>query len=385
MQPKLTDKRLYWRGTTIWCSVPGPDGYAVRKSTGCKDEQAATAKANAFERSSTDADYAGAATTTLADAVTLYLADLDRRRRSDATKKIARQKVGHFGRLWGPSLPMIKITAARVLEYIDTRQKDGVTDFTIKKELGHLGQVLRIARHVGAFHLDVNRVLPPYFTGAHKPVERWPTPEEVELLAPHLEPYRLAHLLYILATGARLQESIRAERTDVDYVRKVVRMHGSKTAASKGDVPITEITRPILEAALARAPGDKPLFRPWGKLHRDLAAACVRAGIPKLTPNDFRRGLARWHKLAGVNNETVSKMLRHTTDKLVQTVYANLTGEEVGKLVAKQLGTVSNLYGGSDKTGQTGSNQQSETAKKPAPPARIELATNGLGNRCSIH
>lgn len=423
MRPRLKDKRLYWRGNTIWCRVLGATGTIDRRTTKCCDEAAASAKADEFERVAANPTYAAAAAATLAGALTAYFADLDRRGRSAATKKKARQKVGHYVRIWGADLPMIRISAKLVLDYIDQRQREGAKAITIKDELGHLGQTLKLARHLGTFHETLDRVMPPFFSGQHKPKDRWPTPAEIEALEPHLTPARMAHIMFILATGARLGESFRAQRSDVYLATGLVHIRGTKTEKSDDDVPITVISKPVLEWALANAPGKTRLFNPWGKLHRDLEAACVRAGIKKLTPNDIRRGFGKWHRMAGIDVTTVSKMLRHTTDKLAQTTYAKVSGAEVGELAAPQVRNVPRLaftpvpelpaappqdppaapsevasgevgpdefeappavpilYAQAAQTAPTDGNGHSKSLAEQAPPTRFERVTNALGKR----
>lgn len=386
MQPKLRDSRLYWRGNKIWCRVLDASGRIKRKPTRCISEVAAVAVANDLERRAADPSYAAAAATSLEGAVVAYIADLRRRKRAAATLKIAAEKSGHFLRIWGRELPLVHLSNGQlVLKYIDQRQREGVIDFTIKKELGHLSQALRIAKHAGTFPFDVDAVFPPFFVGKHKPRSRFATPLELQALVEHLRPRRAAHVLYIVATGARRAESFRARRADTDWTTRVVHLHGTKTEAADDDVPITSISEPILRRALELAPGEVVLFDRWIHMNRDLAWACVRAGIEKLTPNDLRRTLGKWHKLAGVDNANVSKMLRHTTDKLTQTTYAKVSGAEVGVLVQGQLSaakaSVPNLYPG---TGEKAANIElpdDETAENVAPPGRVELPANGLGNR----
>jgi integrase len=393
MSHKLRDKRLYWRGSTIWARVLGPAGRIIRQTTKCRDEAAAVAKANEFERVASDPSYAAAQATTLEAAVTAYVADKKRRGAADATLKIAAVKAGHFIRIWGPDLPMLRVTSKLVADYIDKRLGEGVKRHTVYLELGHLRQTLKIATHLGTFHTPIERVLPPYFTSGHRPKDRWPTPEELTKLVSHLSKHRAAHVLYFAATGARLGEAARARRGDTDFARRLVHLRGTKTEKADDDVPITVVNEAMLRWSLDHAPGKGLLFKPWGKLHRDLAAACVRAGIRKVTPNDLRRAFAKYHRLAGVDVTTVSKMLRHTTDKLAQTTYAKVSGNEVGDLASKQilspfalsLPGVSILYAGAAETagneGQRDVFDGANMLNSAAPPARVELATNALGRR----
>lgn len=394
MRPRLHDKRLYWRGSVIWCRVLGQLGTIERCTTKCRSEDAAVAVANELERRAADPTYAAASKTTLGGVIRGYLADLDRRGRADATKEIARRKVGHFVRVWGEAMPIVRVTAQLVLDYIDQRQREQVTDHTIKLELGHLRQMLKIARHVGTFHEETSRILPPFFSAKHTPRKRWPTPDEMGALVAELEPRRAAHIVYILATGARASEARRALRSDADFTRRVVHVHGKKTELSDDDVPITLVNEPLLRWALERAPGKTLLFHPWGKLNRDLASACERAKIPRLSPNDLRRGFARWHLLAGVDIQHISRMLRHATDKLAQTTYARATGEEIGALAAPQirdLPTVRFLYPAAaaevcrtctDPTAKDDVNSthaHAVSATNAAPPVEFESTTSALG------
>jgi integrase len=331
------DKRLYWRGDILWARV-----FGKRSSTGCRDEQAASAVADDLERQRVDPTYAAATQSTLGGALKMLGADLIRRGRSEATKSKAKQKVGHFTRLWGEDFALSRVTAPLVTAYIDERQKDGAADITIKDELGHLRQALRLARHAGVFHVDPSLVFPPFFSGKHKPRKRWPTPAEMALLLPELEPHRAALIVFILATGARRGEALRARRFDIDLDARAVHMRGTKTVKSEDDVPITAVNEPLLRYVIEHA-GEGLLFGPWGNLNRDLAAACARAGIAKLTPNDLRRGFGSWHRLAGVDVTNVSLMLRHTTDKLAQTTYAKVRGDEVRRLVEPQVRTLPSM------------------------------------------
>lgn len=386
MLPKLRDKRLYWRGGVIWSCVLGPSGVRERRSTRCTTEAAAVARTNDLERRAVDPSYAAQAEATLGAAMTAYLADLDRRGSSVATKKIARQKVGHFVRLWGSDSALRRVTAKLVLDYIDARAVEGAGRYTVKRELGHLAQALKLSLYVGTFATPVEQVIPPFFRASPKQVQRYPSPEQFLALLQHLEPWRAAHLAFIAATGARLLESTRAHRADADFTARTVLIRGSKTSSSYGRVPITRLTEALLRFALERAPGKTLLFRPWGKLHRDLAAACKRAELPRWSPNDFRRAFGRWHAQAGIPIQLVSKMLRHKTDKLAQTTYANLDGADVAVLANRLLSEgdaqiVPLVYRDTSVTSDTSVNESTETAGIAARPAGLEPATHDLEGR----
>ncbi len=367
-QPKPRDKRLYWRGAKLWCRVPGPSGRIVRVATRCTDEIAASAVADELERRYADPAHAAAAAATLGGAVKALLADMTRRSRSAATHEIARQKLGHFVRIWGEPLSMAALQAdapARVLAYIDQRRGEGAADFTITKELAHLKMALAIARYLGVFSRPDDEIFPPFRLRGHTPRSRKPSQDEVALVCLELDPARAAHIAWMAGTGSRRSEAAAACREDARLDDGYVHIRGTKTIGADDDVPLTPISRPWVEAALAHAPGGERglLFAPWGNLSRDLAAACKRAGVVRITPNDFRRAFGSWHRDAGVSAELVSKLLRHTTDKLAQTTYAKLQAPALGELVSRALSGVPDLYSGDVQNGVNGTQQDDAIMK----------------------
>lgn len=377
--------RLYKRGGVYWCRVRDARGVKVRKSTGCTDYQAAEIAARSFEREAVDPDYAAAKASTLGDAVTAYFAELRRRGNSAATLDIAETKCGHLVRVWKEELPLIHVTAKRVDEYIDKRAGEGAKPLTIKKELGALKGLLDVAKHQGSWFGDVAKVLPLRYGGKHTPRKRWLTKLEVVALLSELSPHRAAHVAFIIATGARLGESLRAEKRDVDFGRGLVHIRGTKTVSAEDDVPITPLTEALLRYALEHGRNKPTLFRPWGKLHRDVIAACERAGIDKCGPNDFRRTFGTWHRMAGIAPNVLALMLRHTTDKLAQTTYAKLRGDELAGIVRGQLKsaslTVPDLCSPHEKNDTNANELEDSFQGIQAPPGEIESPANGLGIR----
>ena len=365
---KLRDPRLFYRDDSdvIHARVPGANGKIRRLSTHCHSEDAAREFADREERRYASPSYAAAASATLEGAVNARLDDMRRQKRREESLGFVVTKTGHFLRIWGPSLPLIALVergGAMVLEYIDKRQGEGVGDYTIKREVRELARVLELAKFTGTFPGEIQRVIPPTLTGSYTPRRRSPTPSEVEALCAALAPDRAAHVAWYVATGSREDESLRACREDVVLDELRVHVRGTKTSASDDDVPITPITLPWITRALRHAPAPldappgTPLFRPWGNYLRDLKAACVRAGIESVTPNDLRRAFGRWHREALVRSgrtpktaaEVVSRLLRHTTDKLSQQTYAVLEAAVAGEpfaLLGPVEPTVSNSCSG---------------------------------------
>lgn len=392
---RFRDKRLYDRGTRyIWAKLPDEHGRIRPVTTKCTDEKAASAFCDEWERKAADPAYRRAAEARLVDCIEDFLVELRRQQVSAATYEVATIKLGHLLRLWSPAWPMLRIDADLVLRYIDTREGEGVKPITVKKELDHLRRMLAWARFRGNFPRDLATVIPPNYSSRHKPKTRCPSPEEVAALLRNLAPHRAAHVAFIAATGARRGESARAQRSDVDLKRLVVRIRGTKTERAADEVPITGLTYALVLFAIQNAPGDAPMFAPWGKYHRDIKAACVRAGIEPLSPNDLRRAFGKWHRDLVLRTggskesaaEATSLMLRHTTDKLAQTTYARSSASDVGTMF-RALAPVSIL---SVETAETAQNEPNDPPPQEdqvsnindieASPARLERATPGLGN-----
>lgn len=375
------DKRLYNRGGRfIWARVRDERGQIIRVSTRCTSEKAASLFADEWERTAADPAYKRSAEATLESAIQDWLLELRRRKVSEATFAIGMQKAGHFVRLWGSSWPLLRVTNDLVLQYIDAREGEGVKPLTVKKELGALKGILEWARFRGTFPRELAEVLPPRYSGQHKPKTRAPSPEEVTALIRQLDPRRGAQVAFIVATGARLGESFRARREDVDMAGLLVRIRGTKTDLAAGVVPLDGLTHAFMAYALENAPGKTVLFAPWGKYHRDLLAACVRAQIDPVTPNDLRRAFGTWHRRAGATAEQVSILLRHTTDTLAQTTYGRITGADLAPAL-RALAPVPDLYAGASQTTQNESKPMHESPCFAAPPAGIGPATFGLGNQ----
>lgn len=374
------------RSAFYWCRVRNAAGKIVRRSTKCTDFKAANIAADEFEREAVDPNYAAAKAARLDVAVTAYFDELKRRRSSAATIEIAETKCGHLVRIWGADSVLLSITPTVVQQYIARREGEGASQSTVHKELKALRGVLLVAKHEQRWHGDIKAIMPMRYGAASKPRERWVTPEEFRALLEQLGPARAAHLSFMVATGARREESYRACREDVDFERGVVRIRGSKTEKSAGEVPITRLMDTVLRFALEHAPGRAPLFLSWGNLYRDVNAACVRAGIVRCTPNDLRRTFGKWHRLAGIEPSLLAPMLRHTTDKLAQTTYAKVTGSEVRQLVEARLESVSNSCSANEKNEKNESKPDDSTREeseeiilKPlARPGRFERPTTGL-------
>lgn len=360
---------VYKRGKSRfwWCRIHGH-----RVSTKCTDKRAAEKVAARLEREGADAGGHIYATSTLEDGVAALLSELRARGRSTSTLERAAQKLAQVARVWGATMLLRDLDHQVVASYIEQRRKDGRSGTTIRDELAFIRQMLKVARRDKLWRGQPSDVMPLIFEAGHKPVERYLTQEEAVKLLAHLEPRRASFVAFILATGARLGEALRAQPEDVGEA--LVYLRGTKTDASASSVPVVPMMLPWLYFAMRRPPP----FEPWLQLHRDVRRASKRARVPYTTPNDWRRSMAHWLGDAGATPTHVAGMLRHSTDKLAQTTYNKTKGE---RLATAMRAGVPEMY--RDRSSEPHVLDQLEfiSPRKVVPSARVELATNALGKR----
>lgn len=236
------------------------------------------------------------------------------------TVAMLRTKGGHLARLLGP-LEVNQVSLDHVQSYIQQRLDEGAARVTVQKELCTLRQALRQAHDRRRMREDPRRIF-PRFRHRYVPRERWLTPAELALLLGELQPRRRAWVLLAVYTGARFSElEALAWEEHVNLAEGWLLVPGSKTVRSRRRVPIHDPLRQILEALPQRR---GPLVQPWSNVRRDLALACGRARISRVTPNDLRRTFASWLKQKGVDSLAVAQLLGHTSSRMVELVYGHL-------------------------------------------------------------
>jgi integrase len=300
-------------------------------STGTHDKIAAQAHLRDFERRAADPAYNAETQATTEILCRDYLTSRRARGRSAGTLDFYRKKFGALIRL----LPQdaAALTHSALEAYIDTRSKE-VSSATVKKELTALGAALSLARKNGRFSRDPATIIPE-LADTSKAKTRYLQPAELVALANTLPPHRAAHVVWIVATGCRWSESLRARREDIGA--DTVWIRGTKTGTSADHVPILDLTRPLLAWALERATGRTTLHLQWHSVRRDLAAACKALGLAPVTPNDLRRTLGTWLRQRGAEPALVGQMLRHTDSRMAEKHYARLDVGAFAKVLESRI------------------------------------------------
>jgi integrase len=166
-------------------------------------------------------------------------------------------------------VPLDKLTALHLRDYVDKRVSDGAGGVTISIDLSTLATLFKWAREVR--HLDVNEqvirearsALPARgLTTRSDERAREPTPAEMELLYKHWRSMKRQKIpmedicKFALATGMRLSEICRIRESDIDWDAKTVLIRDRKDPRRKHGndqlVPLLPAAYRILEVRKGR-------------------------------------------------------------------------------------------------------------------------------------
>lgn len=322
----------------IWKVRLTIDGQRFERSTGCADRKAAELAARDIERDLADPQREGRRrreATTLQDVIDLaaarYKADAAKGRRSEATADFYAVRWGQVLRVLGPSTPAASVTVATVTGYVEARRAQGMSDHTILKDVTALKVALRIARDAGLWEGHLDALAPSDLSTDYQPRTRALTVLELQKLIRCLTPKRAAWVALMVGAGAEYAAACGAQRGDYDKEAGLVRVRGTKTGDRDRHVPVVlPECRTLVEMAFALGSGKgRALLAPWGKIWRDLQAACVRAEIDPCSAHDLRRTFAHWHLAAGFSFEDVARAMGHASTTMLYRVYGKLKPAEL--------------------------------------------------------
>ncbi len=309
--------RLYRRGGVWYCWGYDARGRRWRESTGQLDRKAAEIVSREVARRRA-AEGTAAEAVPLGPALSAVKAAAARAQRSPVVTEIVNQKGRHLIAFFGADFDLARATARDLERYADRRRGDGVSQHTIAKEL-HLFRRARIVAR-----LPWSKDMLPDLGRFYVPRKRWLPEWEVFALALALSETRRDYLAAFVFTGADSGELYRVRARDVDLARGTLRLPGTKTAFRDRVVPIAAPLRAVLERRLRGLPPDGVVFPLWHKDGRDIASACVRAGIERCSPKDLRRTFCSWLAQRGAPMLVVARLMGHASTKMVEHVYAQL-------------------------------------------------------------
>lgn len=341
---KRSSLGVYWRNGVAWMQLGGE-----RFSLRTRDPQAAQLRAQHEHRKRADPAYAAAHEATLGDACSAWLAaaptEGNRSKPPAAgTLSMYGYHIGHFGRLLGANTPLGAVEATALDAYVRARREETigrgdrqVSARTVDKELGTLRRILRFAKRNGCYHHDLDAVFPPRSTGEYRPLNRHLTLEQFPLLLAQLPEARAATCCFLFGLAADWSAVGRAQLADLgshSHCNLAVLVRGSKNARRFAEVPVVGIFGPYVERARAFLAAHQH-FPAWGNSTRDLAAACARAGLPRVTVRDLRRSHGKALRRLGAPPHLIGAMLRHSDSRMAELVYAQLETVDLGRLVVE--------------------------------------------------
>ena len=381
-------ERLYKRGAIWYARIYLPDGRRSRISTQCTDRRAAEAALRDFERRAQGSTDSATHTPahTVADALN-YLVDKGAADVAPGTVRMYIEKGGHLVRLLGEH-DVNGLTSDGLLSYIHQRLNEGAARETVRKELSTLRRALTLAKERRLMQSEPRNVFPS-FRVRYQPRQRYLTQEEVVKLLGQLPSQWQLWVMIAILTGGRDSEVDGLRWEQIDFDRSTVFLSGTKTAKSRRTIPLPSL---LAQWLLPRRQPTGLVVGDWPNVRRDLAAACERAGIDRVSPNDLRRTYASWLKQNGIDSYIVAQLLGHTTARMVELVYGRLDIVTLSRAVSTLPGGNDCVCGVSDtsismsqmtRMSQTTSPQPIEMLTTVVPKPGIEPGTRGFSVRCS--
>jgi Phage integrase family len=144
-------------------------------------------------------------------------------------------------------------------------------------------------------------------------------------------------------TGARHGELQRVRREHVD-LQGLLNLPGTKTARAYRQLPLAEhppllaLMTSVLESHFDLLAS---ILAPWSNIRRDLHAACGRAGIPRVSPNDLRRTFGTWLRLGGMSTDRIAVLFGHTDARMMERVYGQLDPAAMGAAIHAIFSSIS--------------------------------------------
>lgn len=168
-----------------------------------------------------------------------------------------------------------------------------------------------------------------------------PTVEQVGAVARTMDDRWGALVIFLAGSGLRIGEARGLEVSDVDFLRREVRVTSQldqqgrtsplKSKSSRRTVPIGQVVVDELAAHLAKYPSDGPLFAdemgeplPYWRWKKLLAAATKEAGVTEVTAHTLRHFAASALIAGGASVKQVQTFLGHASAVITLRTYAHL-------------------------------------------------------------
>jgi integrase len=217
-------------------------------------------------------------------------------------------------------MPLAWITYERLCGFKAKCQEKGLSIPTIKARLDCLR---------GALDLAVARDLipklphwPRLVDTRPKRAKRAPSRAEYEAVRPFIPPHHLDWYDGAYWAGMRKGDLAKYRRFHLDMVQGLWVRLSTKTKARPELFPLPPRWRDLLEVTLELRPRgeNERMFGAWTNASRDIGRACARAGIPRFTANDLRRG-CRARLIVEGHEPAVIRLWMCHSDEVARTYY----------------------------------------------------------------
>ena len=226
------------------------------------------------------------------------------------------------------------------MEYIEHRERAGLSPNSIWKEIAALSAVFSYARQLGI--VEINPCL-----GVKKPKlelvrpNRTPSAGEVVRILQHMKPRPRRYCITLFATGCRRAELSNCNVGDFDVENRlltIVRKGGRVRTIPLNDEAVRGIQAELAERP--RAKPDEPLFK--GKygarvktIRKTLMTACEKAGVLPVTHHGLRHAFATELKKKKIDLLTLSRLMGHSSVVITDKLYIEDPTEDMHKASQK--------------------------------------------------
>jgi integrase len=369
-------RHLYWRGAVIhgwfWHADPtAPRGRRqVQRSTETNDPDLAAETLAGWEADEADPSSAARRDATLGEAYDLLIANREgliaQGERSEASRSFYKEAFQcvflYAGRcvarvpLDTPDAALTAGERAGLIEkghtlaledagsdrfiqgFTEHRQRNRVATSTIGKNRGLLRSALQRAKREGLWTGDLDDLFEEKFAtvGRAKRVKLTHAQADRLLAEFDAQPHHRAQIAFALATGAEVRAIERALRTDLSA--RPIPLRGTKTPLRARACFVTlPWQKRLLSLAKKGFDGAGELaFMPWHNSVRDMALACERAGLPRLSLHSLRHVFSSWSLDDGISEVVTVAALGHRDGRQLAWTYDERSPETIQRRATEE-------------------------------------------------
>lgn len=252
-----------------------------------------------------------------------YLVTYDVRGLTSHAKEEAANTLSHFERLCG-DLSAKYINQGRLDQFVLLRRKDGVSPYTVNKDISNLRAFVRwatkqryLAEGLELQKLKVEAKKPKPLTAAQV--------QNLLISARQRSECWYIRILLMLATGLRAGDVDSLRLSDVDFETGTIDTHSRKTGKEMIGRPLHPSVVPILAHYVAELPpGQVRLTEQDSNTHKKWKPIRERAGLPNLRQQDLRVTFSSALQKKGVSLAIAQSLLEHSSPEVTAKHYTGV-------------------------------------------------------------